>query len=108
MSPADTSTTAPPLFEADGRPAPAPRAPPRGELRAVYVELLEIERARLRVALRIEGERGFVFPETTVILRDVRWLAERVYGGDSPEGGEPEASEDPGPEAGGAASPFDL
>ena len=69
-----------PTFEVDGRPAPAPRAPPRDALREVYVELLAIERARLQVAVRIEQERGFVFPETSVIVRDVRFLAEKVYG----------------------------
>ena len=67
-------------FEVDGRPAPAPRAPPREALHAVYVELLAIEQERLRVAVRIERERGFVFPETSVIVRDVRSLAEKVYG----------------------------
>lgn len=70
----------PPTFEVDGRPAPAPRAPPRDALLDVYVELLAIERARLQVAVRIERERGFVFPETSVIVRDVRFLAEKVYG----------------------------
>lgn len=67
-------------FEVDGRPAPAPRAPPRTALLAVYSELLAIERERLAVAVRIEKERGFVFPETSVIVRDVRFLAEKVYG----------------------------
>lgn len=67
-------------FEVDGRPAPAPRAPPRDALHAVYVELLAIERERLQVAVKIERERGFVFPETSVIVRDVRFLAEKVYG----------------------------
>lgn len=69
-----------PAFEVDGRPAPAPRAHPRDALREVYVELLAIERERLQVAVRIERERGFVFPETSVIVRDVRFLAEKVYG----------------------------
>jgi hypothetical protein len=67
-------------FEVDGRPSPTPRAPPRDALREVYEELLAIERERLAVAVRIERERGFVFPETTVIVRDVRFLAEKVYG----------------------------
>jgi len=67
-------------FEVDGRPAPAPRAPPRDALLRVYEELLTIERARLQVAVRIERERGIVFPETSVIDRDVRALAEKVYG----------------------------
>jgi hypothetical protein len=34
-------------------------------------ELLRVERARLQVALRIEDERNIVFPETTVIIRDI-------------------------------------
>ncbi len=72
--------TGAPTFEVDGRPAPAPRAPPRDALLEVYEELLLIERARLQVAVRIERERGFVFPETSVIVRDVRFLAEKVYG----------------------------
>lgn len=78
-APATPATTVGP-FEVDGRPAPAPRAPPREALLAVYVELLAIEQERLRVAVRIERERGFVFPETSVIVRDVRSLAEKVYG----------------------------
>lgn len=110
MTTPDTSTTAPGPFEVEGRPAPAPRAPPRGELLAVYVELLAIEQERLRVAVRIERERGFVFPETTVILRDVRWLAERVYGSGEDKGGrEAEPSDlEAEPEAEGEPSPFDL
>jgi hypothetical protein len=75
-----TTAPAPGPFEVDGRPAPAPKAPPREALHSVYVELLAIEQERLRVAVRIERERGFVFPETSVIVRDVRSLAEKVYG----------------------------
>lgn len=67
-------------FERDGRPAPAASAPPRDALREVYETLLQIERARLEVAVRIERERGFIFPETSVIVRDVRQLAEKLYG----------------------------
>jgi hypothetical protein len=78
-APATAATTVGP-FEVDGRPAPAPRAPPREALLAVYVELLAIEQERLRVAVEIERKRGFVFPETSVIVRDVRSLAEKVYG----------------------------
>ena len=62
------------------RPVPAPRAPPREALRAVYEQLLAVEQDRLAVAVRIEGERGIVFPETSVIVRDVRYLAEKLYG----------------------------
>lgn len=67
-------------FERDGRPAPAASAPPRDALREVYARLLVIEEARLEVAVRIERERGFIFPETSVIVRDVRQLAEKLYG----------------------------
>lgn len=83
-------------FEVDDRPAPTPRAPPRDALRGVYEELLAIERERLQVAVRIERERGFVFPETTVIVRDVRFLAEKVYGpAPSMVPGEPSGSAGP-------------
>jgi len=34
-------------------------------------ELLEIERERLRVAVRIEKDRNIVFPETSVIIHDI-------------------------------------
>jgi hypothetical protein len=34
-------------------------------------ELLTVERERLTVARRIEEERRIVFPETSVILRDI-------------------------------------
>ena len=93
-----------PTFEVDGRPAPAPRAPPRDALREVYVELLTIERARLQVAVRIERERGFVFPETSVIVRDVRFLAEKVYGPTSSTGRKTPSAPLDGQEAGAQAS----
>jgi len=88
--------TDPHPFEVDGRPAPAPRAPPRDALHAVYVELLAIEQERLRVAVKIERERGFVFPETSVIVRDVRFLAEKVYG-PAPSTGRKASGEGAGP-----------
>lgn len=37
-------------------------------------ELLEIQKGRLQVALRIEAERRIVFPETSVIVRDIERL----------------------------------
>lgn len=37
-------------------------------------ELLEIEKNRLAVAVRIEKERNIVFPETTIIIRDIMKL----------------------------------
>jgi hypothetical protein len=43
----------------------------------VLRELLAVERARLTIALAIEAKRSIVFPETTVIVRDIeRLLAE--------------------------------
>lgn len=41
---------------------------------AMLKELLEIERKRLAVAVRIEEERKIVFPETTIIIRDIQKL----------------------------------
>lgn len=78
-------------FVIAGRPAPAPTAPPRQALREVYEHLLEVEHERLAVAVRIERERGIVFPETSVIVRDVRTLAEKLYG---PGAGGPAGAED--------------
>jgi hypothetical protein len=69
----------------------------------VYVELLAIERERLQVAVKIERERGFVFPETSVIVRDVRFLAEKVYG-PAPSTGR-KASGAPGETSGEGAGP---
>ena len=105
-----SSPSTPAPFEVDGRPAPAPRAPPREALHAVYVELLAIEQERLRVAVRIERERGFVFPETSVIVRDVRSLAEKVYGpGAAAEGtGEAPGGPGAGAQAREASKPPDL
>ena len=41
----------------------------------ILKELLSIERERLQVALRIEKERNIVFPETTVIIKDIQRLS---------------------------------
>lgn len=62
------------------RPVPAQRAPDVAQHREILIELLEVERARLKEALRIERERSMVFPETTVIVKDVQRLAAAVYG----------------------------
>ena len=40
----------------------------------ILKELLAAERTRLETALRIEAERRIVFPETTVIIRDIQKL----------------------------------
>jgi hypothetical protein len=43
-------------------------------------ELLEIEKKRLDVAVRIEKDRNIVFPETTIIIRDIIKLDEAING----------------------------
>lgn len=58
-----------------------PRAgdPPRvNEPLEILKELLEAERERLIVARRIEKERSMIFPETTVIVRDIMKLTEAI------------------------------
>jgi hypothetical protein len=62
------------------RPRPRSEPIPLTERREILYELLEIERARLREAVRIEKERRIVFPETTVILKDVQRLVEALSG----------------------------
>lgn len=47
---------------------------------AILRDLLQVERDRLVVALRIESERSIVFPETTVIIKDIERLLEKVRG----------------------------
>ena len=44
----------------------------------ILKELLGIERQRLVVALEIEQKRDVVFPETTVIVRDIERLLTEV------------------------------
>ena len=43
-------------------------------------ELLAIERERLVVAREIERERQIVFPETSVIVRDIERLLKEIEG----------------------------
>lgn len=84
------------------RPVPAQRAHDLGQHKAILAELLEVERARLQEALRIERERSMVFPETTVIARDIQRLAAAVYGAIALEG---QGAEREGQEPGQAAPP---
>lgn len=46
----------------------------------LLMELLEVEVDRLHTAVRIEKERKIVFPETTVIIRDIQKLHTAIYG----------------------------
>ncbi len=48
--------------------------------RAVLRHLLEVEMDRLETARRIENERRIVFPETTVIIRDIQKLMNALNG----------------------------
>lgn len=51
---------------------PRPGSPPDlSQRHEVLAEVLCIEQARLREARRIEEERRIVFPETSVIVRDI-------------------------------------
>lgn len=61
------------------RPEPSPRAPDLEQHRAILADLLKIECARLAEARALEQKRGFIFPETTVIARDVARLSAAVH-----------------------------
>jgi len=60
--------------------------------------LLKIEFERLQTAVRIEQERDIVFPETTIIIRDIQKLQialeEKTMGMVAPEGDD--ADREPG------------
>ena len=59
----------------EGKSRPRPGAPPRlDQPRVVLEKLLAIELERLDVAVAIEKERKIVFPETSVIIRDIMKL----------------------------------
>jgi len=59
---------------------PRTGAPPAlDEPKDILLELLDAERARLKVALRIEEERKIVFPETSIIIRDIQKLIVAIY-----------------------------
>jgi len=68
-----------------------PRAgdPPNlGAPLAILRELLEIERDRLRTAREIEKRREMVFPETTVIVRDIERLLAEIERREEPPAGQ--------------------
>jgi hypothetical protein len=80
----------------EGREAP-PRCspdPPPVEASADFLGyLLGIEIERLETARRIERERGFVFPETTVIIRDILKLRAMLLQGEMTEAATPEVED---------------
>ena len=66
---------------------PRPGAPPEldGDLDTLRW-LLDAEKHRLEVALRIEEERKIVFPETSVIIHDIQRLMRAIEKVESPAG----------------------
>ena len=66
-----------------------PRAGDPPELSApldILKELLKIERERLCTAREIERRREMVFPETTVIVRDIERLLAEIERRENPPG----------------------
>lgn len=58
-------------------------------------ELLAIERERLVVAREIEKRRQIVFPETSVIVRDIERLLKEIESRDRTEPPEAKGQEEP-------------
>ncbi|MDO8671125.1 MAG: hypothetical protein Q7O66_06800 [Dehalococcoidia bacterium] len=58
----------------EDRPTPRATAIDPTERVEILRELLTVERARLANALRLEQARSIVFPETTVIIKDIERL----------------------------------
>ena len=56
-------------------------------------ELLAIEWRRLEVAERIENERDLVFPETTIIIRDIQKLMTAIEEAENVDTAAPEPEE---------------
>ena len=93
----DTIPSPPPL---PSRPEPAERAHDLTQHRAILAHLLVVERERLEVARRIERERSIVFPETSVIVRDVYRLSLALLGKvDEPDAAPDDELSDPTPGA---------
>lgn len=61
-----------------------PNPPDVKQSKAILEKLLDIELERLDVAVRIERERKIVFPETSIIIRDIQKL-QAAINGDKPE-----------------------
>jgi hypothetical protein len=62
-------------------PGCSPDPPPVDAPEEFLRYLLGVELERLETARRIERERGFVFPETTVIIRDILKLRAAILSG---------------------------
>ena len=72
----------------DKRPECNDKAPDLTQSKEILKRLLEIELQRLETAVRIEKERNIVFPETTIIIRDIQKLNEAVNGGEKQDDGQ--------------------
>lgn len=57
-----------------------PEPPALNSSKEMLQHLLTVELDRLEVARRIEKERDIVFPETTVIIRDIQKLHAAIEG----------------------------
>ncbi len=103
MSPRKPTPAADPEPTPEEREAGRPKTGEAPELTAplpILRELLETERRRLKVALRIEDERSIVFPETSVIIRDIERLLAEIERRENPQAdGKPAPAS---PSAGGA------
>lgn len=72
------NVTADPAASQPDRPVPGPPViGVTGEVEILH-ELLRIERARLAMAHQMEVARNIVFPETTVIARDILRLTSMI------------------------------
>jgi hypothetical protein len=62
------------MGKSQNRPRANAKPPELNQPVNILKKLLDIELERLETAVRIEKERNIVFPETTVIIRDIQKL----------------------------------
>ncbi len=60
------------------QPRPRPEPPPLDGSKEALEYLLKVEQERLETAVRIERERQIVFPETSIIIRDIQKLMDAL------------------------------
>ena len=78
------------------RPGASLKSPELNGSKEVLKKLLAIELKRLETAVRIEGERNIIFPETTIIIRDIYKLHSALTGKEEGSIREPEMVENNG------------
>jgi hypothetical protein len=64
----------------DKKPRCAEKQPDLNQSKEILEKLLAIELERLDTAVKIEKERKIVFPETTIIIRDIQKLNDAING----------------------------